>query len=96
MEKRVSKAMFKAKACELFRQVEMLGESVVVTDRGQPTIEIRPYRAKRKSPLDSLRAAIVHCDFNAPVDARIDALSEAVGETVGEGASTRRASPVGK
>jgi antitoxin (DNA-binding transcriptional repressor) of toxin-antitoxin stability system len=44
MEKRVSKAIFKSRACELFRQVEMLGETVVVTDRGQPTIEIRPYR----------------------------------------------------
>lgn len=66
MEKRVSKAMFKAKACELFRQVELLGESVVVTDRGEPTIEIRPYRAKRKSPLEALRASIVHCDIEGP------------------------------
>ncbi|WP_321782122.1 type II toxin-antitoxin system Phd/YefM family antitoxin [Paraburkholderia sp. J94] len=89
MEKRVSKAMFKAKACELFRQVEMLGESVVVTDRGQPTIEIRPYRAKRKSPLDSLRAAIVHCDFDPPGDALGEALSEMAGE--GERVGTRRA-----
>ncbi|WP_322047282.1 type II toxin-antitoxin system Phd/YefM family antitoxin [Paraburkholderia sp. J67] len=66
MEKRVSKAMFKAKACELFRQVELLGESVVVTDRGEPTIEIRPYRAKRKSPLEALRASIIHCDIDGP------------------------------
>jgi antitoxin (DNA-binding transcriptional repressor) of toxin-antitoxin stability system len=60
MEKRVSKAVFKARACELFRQVEMLGESVVVTDRGQPTIEIRPYRNRRKNPLELLRASVVH------------------------------------
>jgi antitoxin (DNA-binding transcriptional repressor) of toxin-antitoxin stability system len=70
MEKRVSKAVFKAKACELFRQVELLGESVVVTDRGQPTIEVRPYRAKRKSPLDSLRASIVHCDIEGAEEHR--------------------------
>jgi antitoxin (DNA-binding transcriptional repressor) of toxin-antitoxin stability system len=57
---KVSKAIFKAKACELFRHVEMLGEPVVVTDRGQPTIEIRPYRSKRQNPLDLLRASIVH------------------------------------
>jgi antitoxin (DNA-binding transcriptional repressor) of toxin-antitoxin stability system len=63
MEKRVSKAAFKARACELFRQVEMLGESVVVTDRGQPTVEIRPYRSKRRDPLQVLRASIVR--FNA-------------------------------
>lgn len=60
MEKRVSKAIFKSRACELFRQVEMLGETVVVTDRGQPTIEIRPYRSKQENPLELLRASIVH------------------------------------
>jgi antitoxin (DNA-binding transcriptional repressor) of toxin-antitoxin stability system len=66
MEKRVSKAIFKSKACELFRQVEALGETVVVTDRGQPTIEIRPYRSKRQNPLELLRASIVH--FNVKLD----------------------------
>ncbi|MFL9932005.1 type II toxin-antitoxin system Phd/YefM family antitoxin [Paraburkholderia sp. RL18-103-BIB-C] len=62
MEKRVSKAIFKSRACELFRQVEMLGETVVVTDRGQPTIEIRPYCNKQANPLELLRASIVHFD----------------------------------
>lgn len=60
MEKRVSKAVFKSKACELFRHVEMYGEAVIITDRGQPTLEIRPYRGKRKDPLAMLRASIVH------------------------------------
>ena len=60
MEKRVSKAIFKSRACELFRQVEAQGETVVVTDRGQPTIEIRPYRNKQQNPLELLRASIVH------------------------------------
>jgi antitoxin (DNA-binding transcriptional repressor) of toxin-antitoxin stability system len=59
MEKRVSKATFKAKACELFRQVETFGERVIVTDHGRPTIEIRRYRARKKSPVDALRAAVV-------------------------------------
>lgn len=62
MEKRVSKAIFKSRACELFRHVEMMGETVVVTDRGQPTIEIRPYRSKDENPLELLRASIVHFD----------------------------------
>ncbi|NKJ45488.1 prevent-host-death protein [Burkholderia sp. SG-MS1] len=62
MEKRVSKAIFKSRACELFRQVESLGETVVVTDRGQPTIEIRPYRSTPGNPLELLRASIVHFD----------------------------------
>ncbi|RAR56657.1 hypothetical protein C7401_11898 [Paraburkholderia unamae] len=60
MEKRVSKAIFKSRACELFRQVETLGETVIVTDRGQPTIEIRPYRSKKENPLELLRASIIH------------------------------------
>ncbi|CAD6558676.1 type II toxin-antitoxin system Phd/YefM family antitoxin [Paraburkholderia metrosideri] len=62
MEKRVSKAIFKSRACELFRHVEMMGETVVVTDRGQPTIEIRPYRSKQENPLEVLRGSIVHFD----------------------------------
>jgi antitoxin (DNA-binding transcriptional repressor) of toxin-antitoxin stability system len=62
MEKRVSKAIFKSRACELFRQIEALGETLVVTDRGQPTIEIRPYRSKQENPLERLRASIVHFD----------------------------------
>jgi antitoxin (DNA-binding transcriptional repressor) of toxin-antitoxin stability system len=63
MQKRVSKAIFKSKACELFRQVETCGETIVVTDRGQPTIEIRPYRNKKEDPLELLRASIVHFDM---------------------------------
>ena len=59
MEKRVSKAVFKAKACEFFKQVETLGEVMVVTDRGLPTVEIRPYRNAHKGSLEMLRAAIV-------------------------------------
>lgn len=59
MEKRVSKAIFKARACELFRQVEIYGESVVVTDHGRPTIEIRRYSGHQKNPVDALRATIV-------------------------------------
>jgi antitoxin (DNA-binding transcriptional repressor) of toxin-antitoxin stability system len=61
MEKRVSKAKFKAKACELFRQVEMLGESVIVTDHGRPTIEVRRYPVRQDNPFDALRAAVVRC-----------------------------------
>ncbi|MFP3479432.1 MULTISPECIES: type II toxin-antitoxin system Phd/YefM family antitoxin [Burkholderia] len=62
MEKRVSKAMFKTKACELFRQVEMLGESVIVTDHGRPTIEIRRYGGPKRNAVASVRTAIVHFD----------------------------------
>ncbi|MBB5422611.1 MULTISPECIES: type II toxin-antitoxin system Phd/YefM family antitoxin [Paraburkholderia] len=68
MEKRISKATFKAKACELFRQVEALGEKVVVTSRGKPTIEIRRYTSGRDDPIDVLRAGIVYFDPEATPD----------------------------
>jgi len=70
MEKRVSKAVFKSKACELFRHVEMLGETVVVTDRGEPTVEIRPYRSRSKNPIDLLRSSIVHFNLKGDTEPR--------------------------
>ena len=81
MEKRVSKTVFKAKACEFLRHVETLGETVIVTDRGEPTVEIRPYRRLQKSPLDVLRASIVH--FNG-IDEPVTGEAEATGIESGE------------
>ena len=66
---RVSKSEFKAKALEFFRQVEASGESVVVTDHGKPTLEVRPYRSNERNPLDVLRGAVVRYDDpTEPVD----------------------------
>jgi antitoxin (DNA-binding transcriptional repressor) of toxin-antitoxin stability system len=81
MEKRVSKTVFKAKACEFLRHVETLGETVIVTDRGEPTVEIRPYRRLQKSPLDVLRASIVH--FNG-IDEPVAGETAATGIENGE------------
>ena len=36
---------FKAKALEILRRVEATGEPVLVTDHGQPTIEVRRPKA---------------------------------------------------
>lgn len=58
----VSKSEFKAKALEFFRQVEASGHSVVVTDHGKPTLEVRPYRDAERSPLDILRGSVVRYD----------------------------------
>ncbi|MFZ4539881.1 type II toxin-antitoxin system Phd/YefM family antitoxin [Propionivibrio sp.] len=64
----VSKSQFKAKALEFFRQVEASGESVVVTDRGQPKLEVRPYKPYTRSPLDVLRGSVLRFDNpTAPV-----------------------------
>ncbi|MFL9993863.1 Antitoxin component of toxin-antitoxin stability system, DNA-binding transcriptional repressor [Burkholderia sp. GAS332] len=65
---RVSKSEFKAKALELFRQVEASGESLIVTDHGKPALEVRPYRGVERSPLDVLRGSVMRYDNpTAPV-----------------------------
>jgi prevent-host-death family protein len=59
----VSKTEFKARALELFRQVEATGEPIVVTDHGKPALEIRPYRAApQRDPLEVLRGSVLRFD----------------------------------
>lgn len=55
----VSKSQFKARALEYLRQVEATGEAVVITDNGRPTIEVRRYRADKRSPLERLRGSVI-------------------------------------
>lgn len=62
MNKQVSKSQFKAKALELFRQIETSGEPLVVTDHGQPKLEVRRYRPSTRTPLDVLRGALLRYD----------------------------------
>ena len=65
-QEHVTKSQFKARALEYMRQVETSGESVVITDRGQPTVEIRRYRSDQRSPLEKLRGSVV--EFEAPTE----------------------------
>jgi antitoxin (DNA-binding transcriptional repressor) of toxin-antitoxin stability system len=58
----VSKSQFKARALEFFRQVEATGESIVITDHGQRTLELRPYQAPAHDPLDLLRGSVLRYD----------------------------------
>ena len=48
------------------RQVEASGEPVVITDRGEPTIEIRRYRSDKRTPLDRLRGSVL--EFRNPTE----------------------------
>ncbi|WP_280542709.1 type II toxin-antitoxin system prevent-host-death family antitoxin [Chromohalobacter sp. 11-W] len=57
--RRVSKSQFKARALELLRQVEASGESIIVTDKGRPAIEVRRYRTDQRSPLERLRGSVI-------------------------------------
>ena len=62
----VSKFEFKARALELFRQIEATGKPIVVTDHGKPVLEIRPYpAAATRDPLEALRGSVLH--FNDPL-----------------------------
>ena len=62
MPKRVSKSEFRARAFELLRRVESSGQSVILTDRGRPTLELRPYQADARDPLDTLRGTLLRYD----------------------------------
>lgn len=62
MSIKVSKSQFKAKALEFFRQVETSGVSVIVTDHGQPKVEVRPYKPLTRSPLEILRGTVRRYD----------------------------------
>jgi antitoxin (DNA-binding transcriptional repressor) of toxin-antitoxin stability system len=65
-QEHVTKTQFKAKALEYFRQVETSGDSVVITDRGQPTVEVRRYRSDQRSPLEILRGSVV--EYKKPTE----------------------------
>jgi len=54
----VSKSEFKAKALEYFRKVESSGQSLVVTDHGKPSIEVRRYQPTERSPLVLLKGTV--------------------------------------
>lgn len=58
MRFRVSKTQFKAKALELFREVESTGNQVIVTNHGKPTIEVRRYHDEGRDPLDVLKGSV--------------------------------------
>lgn len=59
---KVSKTEFKAKALEYFRHIEATKQTVVITDHGKPALEVRPYRAVKRNPLEALRGSVIRYD----------------------------------
>ena len=56
----VSKSEFKAKALEYMRFVEQNNQSIIITDMGNPVIQINPFEAKSKtSKLDYYRGSVL-------------------------------------
>ena len=60
----VSKSRFKARALELFRQVERTGNPIIITDRGTPVLKLSPYQDDPESALRALRETVVK--YHAP------------------------------
>ncbi len=65
---KISKSQFKAKALELFRQVEATGEPLIITDNGEPKLEVRPYpdSSKAEKILEKLRGSVLF--YERPFD----------------------------
>jgi antitoxin (DNA-binding transcriptional repressor) of toxin-antitoxin stability system len=66
MSIQVSKSQFKARALEYFRQVESTGESVIITDHGVPTLEIKPFSRSSTDPFDTLKDTVLR--YDTPTD----------------------------
>lgn len=66
MSTHISKSQFKARALEYFRQIETDGRPVVVTDHGEPRLEVRRYRPQAREPLALLRGSLLR--FEAPTE----------------------------
>ncbi len=60
MKIELSKSKFKAKALEYFRKIELTGDTIIITDHGEPTLEIKPY--KTRNALDVLKDTVVTYD----------------------------------
>nr|WP_245575184.1 type II toxin-antitoxin system prevent-host-death family antitoxin [Meiothermus rufus] len=57
---KVSKSYFKAHALELLRRVENTGEPLILSDRGRPVLEVRPYRGEEVR--ERLKGTLLHYD----------------------------------
>jgi prevent-host-death family protein len=58
----VSKAAFKARALEYFRQVQRTGEELVISDNGTPVLKIVPYASDPAAALEALRGSVRRYD----------------------------------
>jgi prevent-host-death family protein len=68
--KLVSKSQFKPKALQYMRDVERTGESIVITDHGKPTLELRPLPSfgVQEDPMTYLKGVVLdYVDPTEPV-----------------------------
>jgi hypothetical protein len=66
MNKHVSKSEFKSRALELMREVEESGQTLIVTDRGQPVVEVKKLQKTASDPLEELKGSVLF--YERPFD----------------------------
>jgi prevent-host-death family protein len=76
MSKIVKASEFKAKCLALMDEVARTGESVVVTKKGQPLVELVPHNSKvKKDAFGILKGELVITgDIMSPIDVEWDAM----------------------
>lgn len=74
MQTKISKSQFKARALEIFRDIEKTGTPVIITDKGTPSLTVTKYRAGHTDAMARLRGSVLRFDRpTAPVDETWDA-----------------------
>jgi prevent-host-death family protein len=60
----VNKTNFKVNAFEIMREVQRTKKSVIISERGKPVLEIKPFQEKKKDYFEKLKGSVV--DFTDP------------------------------
>lgn len=62
----VSKSRFKPRALKFFREVELTGKEIIITDRGKPVLKVVPYTEDSEAWLKPLRGTVK--SYKQPTD----------------------------
>lgn len=62
METEISKSRFKARALEIFRNIEKTGTPVVITDNGTPTLTVAKYHPADRDAMARLAGSVLRFD----------------------------------
>ncbi len=58
----MSKTALKARALELFRDIQATGQPLILTEHGRPVLQIRPWQGETRTPLDVLKGSVQRYD----------------------------------
>lgn len=64
----ISKSKFKPRALEIMREVERTGKAMVITDHGEPVLELRRYHPDRtrEDPMVYLKGSVLQ--YSDPIE----------------------------